>query len=93
MKLAYAAIIAGLGCWCAAVVAGLLAVLPEDWVGYPYMQLAEAMNPGIDAPDTWAMGFTYFQRIVIGTASLGVVFTGLGWLLLRRAKRHQELAP
>ncbi len=40
-----------------------ISVLPSTWVGRPYTWLAEKLNPGIDAPDNWAMAFTYFLRI------------------------------
>jgi hypothetical protein len=49
-----------------AVVSILLTVLPSGWVGTPYLSLANTLNPGIDAPDNWAIAFTYFIRIVVG---------------------------
>lgn len=86
MKLAYTCIIAGCGCFLVAGFAVLLAILPESSVGHPYLQLAECLNPGIDAPDNWAMAFTYFHRIFMATAGAGVIFISLGPILVHRAK-------
>ena len=38
---------------------------------------AQAWNPGIDAPDNWAVGFTYMMRtsaVVFVTGSVSLVF-------------------
>ena len=47
---------------------GLLAGLPSKWIGHPYLRLVEWLNPGIDAPDNWAMAFIYFVRTIAALA-------------------------
>lgn len=87
MKLAYTCIIAGCGCFLVAGFAVLLAILPESSVGHPYLPLAECLNPGIDAPDNWAMAATYVGRIFVCTARPGVLLLALRLALIHRAKR------
>lgn len=77
----------GLTCFAGAAVSVLLAVLPSAWVGHPFMRLTEALHPGIDAPDNWAVAFGYAIRIPLMLLLVGSVTMLPAILWVRRQNR------
>jgi hypothetical protein len=71
----------------------VVAVLPSAWVGTPYMSLTYWLNPGIDAPDNWAVAFTYVYRIAtgLGLAALGMALLAYGCRRIGRTTAPSEL--
>lgn len=63
----------------------LLAILPSRWVGTPYMTFAQWMNPGIDAPDNWAVAFGYFFTIAVCLLMAGSAASLIAYLSAPRA--------
>jgi hypothetical protein len=54
----------------AALIVGLPFVSSTVFDGW--VALAERLNPGVDAPDNWALGLTYCWRTAMGVAFLAV---------------------
>jgi hypothetical protein len=79
--------LAGLFAGLAVALVLLLFLAPGGWVLVPLTRLAEWLNPGIDAPDNWAVGLTYAFRIVValGAVAAGcLAMAGLRWWNSRR---------
>jgi hypothetical protein len=76
--------LSGVICLLLAGAAVLLAVLPSAWVGHPYLHLAERLNPGIDAPDNWAVACVYFFRVVCSFTAVGGFLTMVSLLVFYR---------
>ncbi len=79
--LGLAGLFAGLG-----LLPVLLVLLVPDTLS-PFVTLAEWLNPGIDAPDNWAVGLVYAFRLVVilGAAAAGcLAMAGLKWWKSRR---------
>ena len=68
---------AGLACAMLAAVAVIIAILPAGWVGHPFLDAVEWIHPGIDAPDNWALAFTYLARLVCGLAGAAVILLAI----------------
>jgi hypothetical protein len=77
----------GLVCFTGAAVSVFLAVLPSAWVGHPFMRLAEALHPGIDAPDNWAVASGYAIRVPLALLVIGLVAMAPAILRVRRQNR------
>lgn len=78
-----------LGAGLLGLVAALIAGLPfvstcafEWWVA-----LAERFNPGVDAPDNWALGLTYCMWMAFGVAVMAAI---CGFIALRGARFHRD---
>lgn len=57
------------------------------------LPLVEHLNPGIDAPDNWAVGLTYFIKFVAILAGANVVFLVIAaWQVSRKQPRESEQA-
>ena len=74
------------------IVLCVLGVLPiillftTDWMLSLCVAWAEAWNPGIDAPDNWAVGATYIMLTSAAVGAVGCLAVGVGVLLaVRRA--------
>jgi hypothetical protein len=60
-------------CLLVVAIAVTAAVLPVRWVGHPFVEFVEWLHPGTDAPDNWALAFTYFARLVSGLLALATI--------------------
>jgi len=68
----------GVACWLLALACLAAALLPADWVGYPYLWLVERPNGNVDGPDNWAPAATYFLRIEMALLAAAVIFVVVG---------------
>src|SRR4051812_3228420 len=86
---------AGAALTCAFCASVALAVLPDSWVGQPYQWLVVYLNGPVDAPDNWALAFSYFRRIasvlLLGVWMFLAIGTSPNWAPLALAQWRRIL--
>jgi len=64
---------------------------------YVFIPVVEYFHPGIDAPDNWALGITYWLYLMMAQSSAVIVFLAVGlWRVHRKTPRDMarcESAP